>query len=310
MLHIKRIEDGAELFKALGSNIRISILRLLIDNENMSMNEIAQSLGISNGALTSHVKMLEETGLIKTDTVHSTHGNQKMCSVNVDQILVDIDGDGDDKQDQIFTEEIPIGHFANYNVFPTCGISTTKALIGEVDDPRYFAHPDRINAGILWFGKGSIEYLIPNLLPSNTQIDQLTLSFEIASEAPGVFNNWPSDITFRLNGVNIGTWTSPGDFGDVRGIFTPDWWFENWNQYGLLKMLAINKKGTFIDGLKISDVNVKQLKLDYKSTLRFEFAVEDASEHVGGFTLYGTGFGNYNQDIKVQIAYSQMPANQ
>ena len=75
-------------------------------------------------------------------------------------------------------------------------------------------------------------------------------------------------------------------------------------------MLAINKKGTFIDGLKISDVNVKQLKLDYKSTLRFEFAVEDASEHVGGFTLYGTGFGNYNQDIKVQIAYSQMPANQ
>ena len=247
MLHIKRIEDGAELFKALGSNIRISILRLLIDNEKMSMNEIAQSLGISNGALTSHVKMLEETGLIKTDTVHSAHGNQKMCSVNVDQILVDIDGDGDDKQ---------------------------------------------------------------NLLPSNTQIDQLTLSFEIASEAPGVFNNWPSDITFRLNGVNIGTWTSPGDFGDVRGIFTPDWWFENWNQYGLLKMLAINKKGTFIDGLKISDVNVKQLKLDYKSTLRFEFAVEDASEHVGGFTLYGTGFGNYNQDIKVQIAYSQMPANQ
>lgn len=310
MLHIKRIEDGAELFKALGSNIRISILRLLIDNEKMSMNEIAQSLGISNGALTSHVKMLEETGLIKTDTVHSAHGNQKMCSVNVDQILVDIDGDGDDKQDQIFTEEIPIGHFANYNVFPTCGISTTKALIGEVDDPRYFAHPDGINAGILWFGKGSIEYLIPNLLPSNTQIDQLTLSFEIASEAPGVFNNWPSDITFRLNGVNIGTWTSPGDFGDVRGIFTPDWWFENWNQYGLLKMLAINKKGTFIDGLKISDVNVKQLKLDYKSTLRFEFAVEDASEHVGGFTLYGTGFGNYNQDIKVQIAYSQMPANQ
>ena len=56
-----------------------------------------------------------------------------------------------------------------------------------------------------------------------------------------------TDISFYLNDVCIGTWTSPGDFGDVRGIFTPDWWFPNWNQYGLLKMLVINKKGTFID---------------------------------------------------------------
>lgn len=99
MLHIKKLEDGAELFKTLGSDIRIHILRLLLDNQTMSMNEIAQSIGVSNGALTSHVKKLEETGLIK-----------------------------------------------------------------EVDDPRYFAHPDRMKAGILWFGKGRIAYLIPNLL--------------------------------------------------------------------------------------------------------------------------------------------------
>lgn len=306
MLHIKKLEDGAELFKALGSDIRINILRLLLDNQQMSMNEIAQSIGVSNGALTSHVKKLEETGLIKTDTVHSTHGNQKMCSVNIDQILIDIDGEDTDKNDQVYSEEIPIGYFSNYDVYPTCGISTTESLIGEADDPRYFAHPERIKAGILWFGKGSVEYLIPNLLPTNTVIDQLTLSFEIASEAPGVIENWPSDITFKLNGINIGTWTSPGDFGNVRGIFTPDWWFDNWNQYGLLKVLSINKKGTFIDGLKISDVNVRQLHLDYKSTLKFEFAVEEDAEHVGGLTLYGTGFGNYNQDIKVSLTYSAM----
>ena len=111
----------------------------VVYNQTMSMNEIAQSIGVSNGALTSHVKKLEETGLIKTDTVHGTHGNQKMCSINIDQI---------------------------------------------------------------------------------------TLSFEISSEAPGVCDNWPSDITFRLNDINIGKWTSPGDFGDVRGMFTPDWWFD------------------------------------------------------------------------------------
>lgn len=306
MLHIKKLEDGIEIFKSLGSEIRVSILRLLLDNRQMSMNEIAQSLGVSNGALTSHIKKMEETGLIKIDTVRSTHGNQKMCSVNVDRIVIDVDGEDGEDAGQVFMEEIPVGHFSDYEVYPTCGMSTTEALIGEVDDPRYFAHPERMNAGILWFGKGRVEYLIPNLLPFNTKIDQLTLSFEVGSEAPGVFANWPSDITFRINGVNIGKWTSPGDFGDVRGIFTPDWWFDNWNQYGLLKMLSINKKGTFIDGLKISDANIKQLKLDYKSTIKFEFAVEEDSEHVGGLTLYGTGFGNYNQDIKVQIAYSPM----
>ena len=87
-------------------------------------------------------------------------------------------------------------------------------------------------------------------------------------------------------------------------MFTPDWWFDNWNQYGLLKVLSINKKGTYIDGLRISDVNVKQLNLDYKSTLKFEFAVDEDSTNVGGWTIFGAGFGNYNQGIKVQLAYS------
>ena len=56
---------------------------------------------------------------------------------------------------------------------------------------------------------------------------------ELSSEAPGVNSNWPSDISFCLNDESIGIWTSPGDFGDVRGIFTPDWWMkymEKWLQ--------------------------------------------------------------------------------
>ena len=129
---------------------------------------------------------------------------------------------------------------------------------------------------------------------------------EISSEAPGVNNDWPSDISFLLNDVEIGTWTSPGDFGDVRGLFTPDWWFPNWNQYGLLKMIVINKDGTFIDGLRISDVNIGQLNLNYRSTIRLKLMVRDDARNVGGLTLFGTGFGNYNQDIQVRIKYSPM----
>jgi predicted transcriptional regulator len=129
---------------------------------------------------------------------------------------------------------------------------------------------------------------------------------EISSEAPGVNSDWPSDISFFLNDVKLGVWTSPGDYGDVQGIFTPDWWFPNWNQYGLLKMLIINKRGTFIDGLKISDVTIDQLQLDYKSTVRFKVQVADDAVNCGGLTIFGKNFGNYNQDIKVRIAYSPM----
>ena len=49
---------------------------------------------------------------------------------------------------------------------------------------------------------------------------------------------------------------------------------------------------------------MEQLNLDYKSPIRFRFQVEDDAENVGGLTLFGKGFGNYNQDMEVQISYS------
>lgn len=306
MLHVKNLDEGLEVFKALGSELRINIIKLLQEKHEMNMNELATSLGITNGALTSHIKKLEESGIIQVMTERGGHGNQKICKVAVDKIVVDVESEETEEDQNIYNTEVKVGHYSDYNVYPTCGLATSKAIVGEVDDPRYFSHPDRINAGILWFTKGYIEYMIPNLLPSATKIDQITVSLEISSEAPGINNDWPSDISIFLNDVKIGTWTSPGDYGDVQGIFTPDWWFPNWNQYGLLKMIVINKKGTFVDGLKISDVTINQFNLDYKSTVRFKFEIEEDAKNIGGITIFGSEFGNYNQDIKVRIAYSPM----
>lgn len=306
MLHVKNLDEGLEIFKALGSELRINIIKLLQENHEMNMNELATSLGITNGALTSHIKKLEESGIIQVMTERGSHGNQKVCKVAVDKIVVDVESEENEEDQNIYNTEVKVGHYSDYEVYPTCGLATSQAIVGEVDDPRYFSHPDRINAGILWFTKGYIEYIIPNLLPSATKIDQITVSLEISSEAPGINNDWPSDISILLNDVKIGTWTSPGDYGDVQGIFTPDWWFPNWNQYGLLKMIVINKKGTFVDGLKISDVTINEFNLDYKSTVRFKFEIEEDAKNVGGITIFGSEFGNYNQDIRVRIAYSPM----
>lgn len=306
MLHIKSLEEGAEIFKALGSDIRISIIKKLLEKREMNMNELASSLNITNGALTSHIKKLEDVGIVQVLSEYTGHGNQKVCRVNVNKLLIDIDTEEQERAKDIYDTEVKVGLYSSYMVYPTCGISKKESLIGVVDDARYFAHPDRIDAEILWFSRGYVEYLIPNLLPAGTKIEQLTVTAELSSEAPGINNEWPSDISFYLNDVCIGTWLSPGDFGDVHGFFTPDWWFPNWNQYGMLKMIVINHEGTFIDGLKISDISLKDFDLDYKSNIKFRFAVEDDAEHVGGLTIFGKGFGNYAQDIKVRINYSKI----
>ena len=93
MLHIKNLDQGLEVFKALGSELRINIVKLLLENQEMNMNEMASSLGITNGALTSHIKKLEESGIINVLSERGGHGNQKLCRVAVDKILVVVEND-------------------------------------------------------------------------------------------------------------------------------------------------------------------------------------------------------------------------
>ena len=302
MLHLKSLDEGLDIFKALGSEVRIEIIKILSENNGMNMNELANRLNITNGALTSHIKKLEDCGIIVIANESAGHGNQKKCTVRLDKILIEVNPQEDIKN--IYQTDIKVGHYSDYNVYPTCGLASNQAIIGEVDDTRYFAHPDRYGADILWFTRGYVEYIIPNFIPFGQKIDQISISLEIGSEAPGCNEVWPSDISFLINEKKVADWTSPGDFGSVKGIFTPEWWYPNWNQYGLLKILVINGKGTFIDGLQVSDVAISDFKFDSHSTIKLKMEVADTAEHVGGLTIYGKTFGNYNQDIAVRINYS------
>lgn len=304
MLHIKSLDEGLNIFKALGSEVRLEIIKLLLTIPEMNMNELAAKLNITNGALTGHIKKLEDAGIITISNELSGHGNQKKCSVCLDKILVDFYPESDSSN--VFKTELRVGQYSDYSIYPTCGLASSEKLIGEVDDARYFAHPERYDADILWFTKGYVEYIIPNFIPAFQKIDQISISAELASEAPGVNDIWPSDIYFYLNDVCLGSWTSPGDFGGTKGIFSPDWWLPNWNQYGILKLLVVNEQGTFIDGLKISDVTIRDFNFNYKSTIKFKLAVPDTANYIGGLTIFGKNFGNYNQNIEIRMSYSPM----
>ena len=144
MLHIKSLDEGLEIFKALASDIRISIIKLLLNNNELNMNELAAQLNITNGALTSHIKKLESCGLISISNESTGHGNQKKYMVHVDKILIEVNSKEDEQN--IYETNIKVGHYSDYQVFPTCGLATSKSIVGEVDDPRYFAHPDRFQS--------------------------------------------------------------------------------------------------------------------------------------------------------------------
>ena len=296
MLHIKSLDEGLDLFKALGSDVRVQILKLLQENKALSMNQLATRLDITNGALTGHIKKLESCGLISISNNPAAHGNQKLCSLTTNKIMIELEQER--TAENTHSIELKVGHYCGHSILPTCGIATPASLIGETDDPRYFDHPDRFNADILWFTKGYVEYTVPNYIPRNQRITSLSISCEISSEAPGINSHWPSDISFSLNGVPLGVWTSPGDFGDTRGLLTPDWWPVNWNQYGLLKLLTVSKDGTMIDGLKISNVTIDDLDLVSGKPALFRIGVLPDAENVGGLTLFGKNFGNYGQDIR------------
>lgn len=303
MLHIHELREGLPLFKALGSPTRIAILEMLYAQGPMRMSDIAEQLGLTSGALTPHIKTLSECGIISISIGTGKHGVQKICSASEDRILIDPVPARRDIN--VYETEIGVGQYTAHEAFPTCGLSTPEHLIGAADDPRFFASPERINSGIVWLGSGYLEYMLPNFLKENQRLVEIQIALEIGSEAPGFSEDWPSDIHFSLNGVEVCMWTSPADFGAMRGIYTPDWWDRNWNQHGLFKLLSINESGTYIDGGKRSDVTLRDLPIEQGIPLTLRISAPKDAKHAGGMTLYGRSFGNYEQDITVRMHYRE-----
>ena len=301
MRYIADSKEQLKVLSALASEVRIAILKLLMEKGRMSMNDLAEALGVTAGALTSHIRKLEEGGLVRINSNNSGHGNLKICEPHLDKILFVFSRAASMRNE--FRSHLRVGQYASCHIYPTCGLSTSQALVGDVDDPRYFTSPRHFDADILWFTQGYVEYMVPCIIPSGAVIDQINISAEISSEAPGSNSNWPSDIHFYINGTLLGMWTSPGDFADAPGLFTPDWWFSNWTQYGLLKTISVRQDGSYIDNQRISDVTIGKLSLRKGDPILFRFAVPETARHIGGLTIFGRDFGKYNQDIEFRISY-------
>lgn len=295
------LEEAIEVFKALSNEHRIEIIQLL-DEGPKNVKELSAAMEMPFSSTATNVRLLEEANLIATELVPG-RGSKKVSSKKYDRVIISLSNQQKPTQN-LYRYEMPLGDFIICDeVEPTCGLLSENGFIHLEDEPRSFFEPDRKNAQLIWFRTGFIEYHFPNRIPKKAQVEELSFSAEICSEVTYHKNDWPSDITLTINGEELGIWTSPGDLGGVRGNLTPYWWGTNNTQYGLLKNWKINKEGTFVDGERISNISIDKLSLQEKSHISVKLEVKKDAVNPGGMNLFGSKFGNYDQDLVLEVSY-------
>ncbi|MCC3376746.1 transcriptional regulator [Cohnella sp. REN36] len=283
-----------DIAKALSGDVRVRILEALGDKP-MSVGQLAEALGVAQPTVSINVQILEQAELVT-----STQGanREKICSVTCRSILLELPakpGEGLHRTEEI---QMPIGMYAHCSVQPTCGMAARDGtLLGSSDDPRVFYMPERVDAALLWFsGAGYIEYYFANPLPPGVSLDELRIRAELCSEASSFKMDWPSDITLSINGHAVGTWTSPGDFGDRKGKLTPDRWRAG-TEYGRLTEWRVTANGSQVNGEPAAATRVGELGLAFNQPIRVRFEVREDAAFPNGMNLFGSGFGDHPQDI-------------
>jgi len=301
ILLISAGEDRA-VIKGLASDVRLRILEHLAEGSR-NVNQLALDLDLPQSTVATNVAILEECGLVQSEIAKARKGNQKICSVAFKEIVLRLSTAPKESGD-VIEVEMPIGLFTGFEVSAPCGLCSTDAIIGYLDVSASFLDPARMKAGLLWFETGWVEYKFPNnALYKEKPVRKIELSAELSSETPGTNRNWLSDITLWINDVEVGAWTSPGDFGDRRGKLTPEWWKLEGSQYGLLKNFSVTEEGSFVDGVRVSDVRLADLELPKHHSIRIRIGVKPDAEHVGGLNIFGRGFGNYDQAIVLRLHF-------
>lgn len=302
LLHVRPdTELGRKTLSALASEPRLRVLDYLSDHV-ANVSEIAEALGMPLSTATLHINALEEVGLLATEHLPAARGLRKVCARTFDAVHVDL-SHGNPEHEEVVEFSMPVGAFVDCEVTPTCGLACEDGIIGLFDEAASFYEPDRVHAQILWFRQGYVEYRFPNRPSGRATLASVLISMEVCSEAPLHASNWPSDITVWLNKTEIGTWTSPGDFGGTRGSLTPSWWESRNSQYGVLKVWRVGEDGSYVDGVRVSDVRLEDLDLEADDFISLRIGVRPDARHVGGLNLFGARFGNYPQDLVLGFRY-------
>ncbi len=298
----QNIGELVKIGKAFASETRVAILNILMERP-MNLSEIAAQLNLPISSVAMHINILDEAGLLLISCIPGIRGSQKICSIKVDSVHIEIFATLNHARKQTTSYSMPIGNYFAFDISPPCGIASDKDFIGISDTVYSFYDPERTKAQILWFFSGWIEYRFPSLIFRKYTVESLELSIEICSEAPGYNMNWPSDLSIELNGVVCAAITLPGDYGDRRGLLNPSWWSNRYTQYGDLYKIRVSEEGTFVNEQSVSNVNISNLRVQQQDYLSFKVHIPRNAKNVGGLNLFGSSFGDHPQNIDLTICY-------
>ncbi len=289
--------------KALSSPVRIDILNL-IKMTPLSLQEISKALDLPLSSTAMHIKCLEDAHLIITENQPGIHGSMRVCMCNFLSFHLESFDTEIDTIGNTLLLDMPIGNYSDCQVEPTCGLASTEGIIDSYDNPGAFYSVERQKAQLIWFNNGFIEYRFPNKANVPAAIQELSFSLELCSEAPGYSEIWPSDITFFINQAEVGTYTSPGDFGIRRGKLTPSCWPSGRTQYGLLTVVSLRPDGGYINGTLVNpQISLHLIHLEEQPYISFKIQIKENAKNKGGINIFGEKYGDYPQGICLRITY-------
>lgn len=296
----KRLND---IVQALNASVRRKIMTLL-SYSSYSIADLAKMLKLPISTVSFHINILRKAGFISVTVKRNTRGNAKIISRQIDSLAVGFIVENRQSENKHFSMDIPIGSFTDAQIEAGCGMASTQGIIIADDTPGVFFSPERYEAQILWLSKGYIEYRVPNYMLKDKQVNSVMFSMELCSEAPNYRNEWESDITFWVNGTEVATYLSPGDFGGRRGRLNPEWWSDFSTQYGMMKSLKITPECVFLDETPVSTQNIRKLKLQDGDYITLRIGIKKDAKHQGGMNLFGEHFGDFSQGLVYSVDYN------
>ncbi len=105
--------ERPDVVRGLASPARARILRLLHRRPGVNVNDIAAALGLPQSTVSSNLQILEDAGLIRTETHKGRKGHQKLCFSAFDEVLVMLRDDVSGVNANAIEVAMPIGLYTS-----------------------------------------------------------------------------------------------------------------------------------------------------------------------------------------------------
>ena len=289
--------------EAISNPTRLNILKYLQNPPFIkTVPELAKELNIPITTLMHHLEKLEKGNLIKIRYKGSTAGTTRVVSRGIFGAVLKLSYGGYDEEERknVYEQSVGVGCYTDFQGERLL-FATADDYEPELDSPF---NEKRNSAQLIFTTHGIITYCFSNKIAVDGIVKEISFSLELCSEASYYDNDYKSDITFWVNGKEIATYLSLGDYGDRRGLLTPNWWTSRNTQYGKMVNLTINSKGVYLNNKIVTEkIKVQNLELEKGNKIALSLGNKQGCEHPGGFNLFGKGFGDYPQDIILKIIY-------